>query len=412
MQVFLPNLMFDDTLAGRRSPPAGRLREVLSTLNPLIGLAADPGDAVIADPKPVRTSDVLAHVRWMSLEELDSLPADIRLIPWGWDAPAYALAARFPDSPAPLPEVVRQVNSRRFQSAFDTVIRSPEPGGPDDDRGQAAHRRSPEPGRRFSFPCDNEQDITAALTRLHSTGIVEWIGKAEFSASGRHRIRGRGTTVSDSQKRWLRRQWESGCCVSVEPAVTITRECGLLFEIDTGSGGHCSESVRFLGTTDLYTDRRGQYSGSRITHDVPPVWQPAVRHGRQVARAAADLGYFGPLGIDAMEFIGPDGIPLLRPCHDINARLTMGFLARRLLPLIEPHEQGFWLHRRSEETGLNEQGNGIFSAFPPAQIVRTVSTGFEFPQRPSAAIDTELVITSLSFRAESADAARPFSARG
>jgi hypothetical protein len=63
----------------------------------------------------------------------------------------------------------------------------------------------------------------------------------------------------------------------------------------------------------------------------------------QVAVAAAARGFFGPCGVDAFVFRGPDGEAVLRPVVELNARFTTGTvtagLIRRALGRVK-HELG------------------------------------------------------------------------
>jgi hypothetical protein len=93
-------------------------------------------------------------------------------------------------------------------------------------------------------------------------------------------------------------------------------------------------------------DRSCVYRGSRFAAGAGDVesWQPAVEVASRVAHVLQRRGYFGPLGIDAMQYRDAAGQTRLRALQDLNARYTMGRLAlgfRRLLP---PGWCGTWLH--------------------------------------------------------------------
>jgi hypothetical protein len=73
-------------------------------------------------------------------------------------------------------------------------------------------------------------------------------------------------------------------------------------------------------------------------------WQPAVDIGMHVALTLQRLGYFGPLGIDAMQNRDDAGEIRLRPLQDLNARYTMGRLALGFARLLPSNWCGSWLH--------------------------------------------------------------------
>jgi hypothetical protein len=75
---------------------------------------------------------------------------------------------------------------------------------------------------------------------------------------------------------------------------------------------------------------------------------PAVETALRLATRLQKLGYFGPLGVDAMQYRDDAGRGRLRRLQDINARYTMGRLAlgfRRILPA---GWCGSWLHFRAK----------------------------------------------------------------
>ena len=347
-----------------------------------MGLLAEPGDRVLIDDMfPAAVPSILEHVRWTTFKEACGLNSVSQVIPWGWDAPARELAGRFSsDQPVPSDEVVRRVNGRRFLSDFDLV-----------------HPAESKEQRFFGRLCASESDVLSYIDYLASSGSRSWILKAELSTAGRQTLRGFGVDLSDSQQGWLRRQLNAAGWVYAEPLAVIAQECGLQFDITPGG-----REVTFLGAVELLTTPRGGYRGSRLTRTTDPVWEPAVQHGTEVARAAADQGYFGPLGIDAMlvkcardaeQLPASEDAWQLRLCHDINARLTMGRLALTLKPLLGPDEEGIWLHRKATENPEDLLDSELFPASRAAKIVRTVPTSPTITGGRPALLITELLIT-------------------
>ena len=100
------------------------------------------------------------------------------------------------------------------------------------------------------------------------------------------------------------------------------------------------------------TDRLGTYRGSRLsvescqfaTADEIAAVLPIVS---RAAECVQQLGYFGPLGIDAMLYQAPDGQRHWRPLQDINARCTMGRVALGLRRIVPPTRQATWLRLKS-----------------------------------------------------------------
>jgi hypothetical protein len=121
-------------------------------------------------------------------------------------------------------------------------------------------------------------------------------------------------------------------------------EIGIQFDVPP------SGAPRLLGIAPLVCDAAGQYRGSWFTDppgdaaDFQRRWQYAVEMADQAARRVQAIGYFGPLGIDAMRYRGPEGAVWFRPLQDINARWTMGRLSLGWRRWLQKDEHGFWWH--------------------------------------------------------------------
>ena len=79
-----------------------------------------------------------------------------------------------------------------------------------------------------------------------------------------------------------------------------------------------------------------------------------------------ELGYFGPLGIDAAEHELLMGEVMLRPLQDINARFTMGRLALGFRPLLRANQTGVWQHLMAEDISTADSSQGR-----PVRIIPT-----------------------------------------
>jgi hypothetical protein len=64
---------------------------------------------------------------------------------------------------------------------------------------------------------------------------------------------------------------------------------------------------------------------------------------RRVAADVQQLGYYGPLGIDAMVYRGLGNVPMLRTVQDVNARLTMGRVALEWFRRFSDSDRPAWL---------------------------------------------------------------------
>lgn len=310
-RLFLGNFEFEHELAGR-TPDHGvsgsRVRQAVRGLAAAWVAIAEPEDMILT-PDPVLPGD---------LEELESLgrrlprfvPFDSgrraevtgRLVPWGCSPSMIELAReRSWSTSLPHPDVVRQVNSRRERFDLEQSL------------GVAL------PGMQLVESID-ELERTVAASGDAQRG---WILKANFGMAGRESVRGRGTILSDPIRGWARTRLEQAGCVLFEPLVAPIAEAGIQLEIPPeGSPTLVGIAPQIIGPGGTY---RGSRFGSRADEIAP--WQNAVPVARMVASHLQRLGYFGPLGIDAMWYRDADGQAHLRPLQDLNARFTMGRLA-------------------------------------------------------------------------------------
>jgi hypothetical protein len=240
------------------------------------------------------------------------------LVPWGWTASAVALGALYDwDCPAPPIEVVRQANSREFR--FDL-------------------EHEWHVGLSGAALVDSLDEIPDVLEKQPGRQQA-WLLKANFGMSGREAIRGRGTKLDEKTRNWAARRLRGGP-IFFEPFVERIAEAGIQIEIPRDG------SPQLAGVTPLLVDRSGAYRGSRFgcpANEIE-VWQPAVETGLRAAQILEREGYFGPLGIDAMQYRDATGHLRTRPLQDLNARFTMGRLALGFTRILPPGWCGSWIH--------------------------------------------------------------------
>lgn len=174
---------------------------------------------------------------------------------------------------------------------------------------------------------------------------LEWIEQSEFpwvikhplGVSGRDRVVGRGPICEQRTRRWLERTLLTTCCVA-QPWLDVHTERSTQLMI------HPEGAVEVLGVLELHTDNTGTFRG-HLVH--PPGAQPAPLQSPQqlahIGQAVHDLGYHGPLGIDAIEGT-LHGEPLRAPVLEINARWTFGHMALFAHALAPAHMSLRWEH--------------------------------------------------------------------
>lgn len=247
---------------------------------------------------------------------------------------------------------------------------------------QSWHRQTP----AFSSSLEREWSVglpdartIRSLQDFHDTvetiarPNAAWVVKANFGMSAHERILGRGTPPSPQAMQWVQKQLAENGAVYFKPWVERIEEIGLQFTVP-------KEGEPLLeGITPLLTDHVGTYRGSRFrgascqlarSDEFAPVLAVVTRTAQRIQQ----LGYCGPLGIDAMRYRTADGEIRWRPLQDINARLTMGRLALGLERIVPESQHASWLHLRRSQKNI-ESGEYIDaefkSPFAGSQIIRT-----------------------------------------
>jgi hypothetical protein len=369
-RLLFPNLMFEEELEGRQSPMSSAAGRVVKELAPVMGLLSIPQNAatdivvVSDDGCPAELPPALQSVRFHTEKTVAQNAArGMQFEPWGWSSSAIEFARRLGlHFESPSLEAVRKINSRQFLAPFDRFLAP----------GQTLTRtRRPEgliePDAGFWSPlessglstlteklatsgslCRSISEVQEALSQFQQAGFSQWVIKANYSQAARNRLLGKDL-LSSSDVAWLQKRLQAEEPVYAEPWLERISECGLQFLVSCRKSAMESRSIQFLGAAELLTDTAGRYQGSVIRSEMPDEeigwWAPAIDHGRAIAESAQQHGYFGPLGIDCMLVRESNGQRLLlRPCHDLNGRMTMGRVALSLRHFLRPGELGIWCH--------------------------------------------------------------------
>ena len=345
-RIYFPNFNFEEELATQPKAVSSGTRQVLNELAPVIGLLdsespADTHSIVLVEEgaHPNGLPQLLASVEFCTQTQYQKVQnVSDEFVPWGWSPRAIAVAESLGFSQSEtLPWITasRLVNSRSFHHPWDRIVALDQPADP----------------QPFGSLCSNITELTAALMSFADAGYTHWVIKANVSHAARNRLVGSGD-FTESQQKWIQSRFTSGEKLAAEPWVRRIRECGLQYSIQRTADSQ--STIRFLGAAEMLTDAAGRYRGSVLRPETRSEWwQPAAEYGLQIAMAAADPGFIGPLGLDCMLFEPPRGGSLcLRYCHDINGRMTMGRLALALRKHLHPEETGLWFHAPSEKSEL------------------------------------------------------------
>lgn len=363
-RLFIANFDFEHRLPRPQTGPRWTLTEAARRLNAGLACAwcaiAGEGD-FIRLPAPVepgffeyleacglpRLRPVFDSTRRAELSEVEDV------IPWGWtdDVRRWADRRRLPFS-APPQEAVARANAREFSMELERELGGGLPG--------AAIIRS-------------FDDLSRALARLrlHPPHRNRWVVKAEFGMSARERMIGMGNAPDRRTADWIRLRLARDGAVYFEPWVERVEEVGIHFTVPLEG------PPVFEGVAAILSDEWGRYRGSRIERDphLEARWSEAIATGARVAGRLSEIGYFGPLGVDACRYRNEDGGISERLIQDINARWTMGALARGFGRLLAPGEFGTWLHSAwpdDEATAPRRAFESLAERLPAgARLVRT-----------------------------------------
>lgn len=299
------NALFDHELGGYPTATVARAAAEMATL--FIPLLKTNDRAVVDVEMP---DGYLARLRMYGLgmgNVSDDGFGTGKPVVWGWSRDALERMAPVPRDVHPPLEVVRKVNGR----CFSTLV--------------AKRFGVGVPGARY---CATVGKAETAV--LDGSVPLPLIVKPAFGASGY------GFRLIRSEEQWqgergdIAKRCENGGVV-VEP--WLTRKCDMSLSMEIGRDG----TVGNLFFQRQWINTHGAYYGSYCADDDPVInpWEKDLaRAGREITGEMAKEGYFGPVGIDSFVYETANGDERLAAVVDINARCTMGMLARKIRSLL------------------------------------------------------------------------------
>lgn len=163
-----------------------------------------------------------------------------------------------------------------------------------------------------------------------------WVCKAPWTAAGRDRAFGEGSTVSGEQRVYIGRLLERFGAVLFEPWLPRVLDIGVCAQLDRDG------RVRAEPAHTLLSDPRGAFLGIDLA---APALQPddQLLLANTVGAAGTALhciGYSGPFTVDAFVYRDDSGERLHALC-ELNARHTFGHVARALAARFGTRVLGF-----------------------------------------------------------------------
>ena len=192
-----------------------------------------------------------------------------------------------------------------------------------------------------AFSCDE--------VRMHLDNYIDAVAKAPWSGSGKGLRWLRSGELSDNDLGWCANVIAKQGSVIVEKRETVVCDTAMLFSV--------GNDISYEGMSLFFNDN-GAYKGNVLASDewilenltayIPRIVLDEIRDGLAAFLRKEFLGiYRGFVGVDMFICRDCDGGFRIEPCVEINVRMTMGLLARRLFDrhLVHSAEKGLELSR-------------------------------------------------------------------
>ena len=370
MREYYGNFDFDRTLRGGPSALEGPGFTFIHEMSAHYLFAGEASDSlVLHSPLP---ADFLEYIegKRLGLPNLTLHPAvkpDAVFTPFGWNTHAEARNRLYRStSPHPSLEAIRSANSRQFSRSLEM---------------QGGVGVKGDMGGLF----DSLEALRNFLSRYPLP--LGWVAKANYGQAGTGNLRLLPGVFGEAESRAVEKLILENRYISLEPWHERIIDLAVNFEVSPDGG------VRHLRGHTLLNSRDGTFLGISISPaksgrppGPPEPWREGLENqANKLASALRNIGYFGPVGMDAYVWKSPEG-PKLRPMVDVNARLSMAMqahgLARRLP---DRHVRWEWmnpkkLHPEASYAELEKRlaphafdpasGNGILITSPMRMLSR------------------------------------------
>lgn len=232
--------------------------------------------------------------------------------PWGWTPSAVAAGEGGGATVVALPfDTVARVNSKLWSHALEVELGATQTG---------------------AALASTFEELKELVARACPKANDKWVVKSPHGFAARDRVLGRGPSLDEPQAKWSSGRLARGETLIFQPWLEVVREYGVVLEISPAG------SFDIQGISDVQTNGAGTAKGYILGR--PPSPQRVAELERVASFVSERLfreGYFGPVGIDALEHAGG-----LHPLLEINARYTMGFVALAVERSLKPSAPIFW----------------------------------------------------------------------
>ncbi len=327
--LWIGNFSFESQLI-ERNQISTAVQRIEAELSPCLTAAASPEDFILCPELiPPDFTDYLRSFGIIPPKFVgpDQLPEILNTVthlqPWGW---TQELVDQFDGelkirSTHPSFDAVKLANSRVFSFQLSQLL---------------------------NCLLDGESSLQSASSLESSLQRPEFdngfVLKENFGQSGRGQIIGETRKLTEKQAAWAANRLGGNRVLFLEPKLKSLAEFGIQWDLPEEG------PPQLFGVTQLKSSTRGQFIGStvRIDEQQFPELESIIDTQRLACLQIQQIGYFGPVGIDAMIYEKSDGKRAARPLQDINARWTMGRLAIHWANACFPKENNVsWIHSKA-----------------------------------------------------------------
>ncbi|MCM8531357.1 MAG: ferritin-like domain-containing protein [Lentisphaeraceae bacterium] len=184
-----------------------------------------------------------------------------------------------------------------------------------------------------SSVCRNLREIKSTLSKITRSGWSTSVVKSPLGASGRNMFRVMDSKLTEVQESQIQNLLADQKELIVEPWVERVLDFSLHFDL--------YDKAKFVGTTRLINDERGQYMGSVVgspwkgldsetlkkLHAGGGLNSFAKKFGVWLTKNLRETSYVGPVGIDCFIYRDLNGELQFKPLVEMNFRYTMGRVA-------------------------------------------------------------------------------------
>ena len=369
-QLFIFNPWHDMALANY-TPYYKIPSEILRMTDDLAFLPAwyAPDDALIKIPDVESAECFCSQISELRKDFHEKFTADIiscEISPWGWNPALVYMLTNEGVGADFLPDI-KQLDKIRHLSGRQRCV------------DVLKHFSSVEGVCGETFCC---YDMGEIKSHLHSYGRI--ILKAPWSGSGRGLYRVSSENWNLNVEGWVSRILRTQGCVMVEPL--YNKVCDFAMEFYSSSDG----KVVFAGYSLFETDDFGNYKQNILMSD-SRIESRLLEHGIRLEKLCEVKSrlleifnhmvggcYTGYLGVDMM-LCNENNRILLHPCVEINMRMNMGVVSRKVFDTyVSPASSGLFViehynsdneaiafHKRMSDNAplITDGGNSIRSGY-------------------------------------------------